>query len=602
MNTLVRLLGAISISDEPPDPGGLLPFLALWGFSFICGASVFSFLSGRKEFGNAELISSFLTGVIIFGMLCLLSLHFSFFNYLPHISAIIAAILLAVRFQKLHFSISLEPRFLPFIILLIIPILTIPVRHTDALYYHAEITRIAVSAGEYPDNFGSGIGLGISSNYPPLFSMFNAFLLSGSGFSITLLGLSNAILMSFILLSIGFFRDVKGPMLGLLLVAWLFFILDADTSYPLQFLLFSTAFFFFDDYLRAQSPRNLALSAFFLGALSLVSYFGFFLAIFFTAYLVMSRKARLPDVALFCVILVVLPAPWLLRNFIISGNPVYPFLNQVFHSPLLSEPGFSFTMLHLSNDTLGNNIYLRFITLLFFIPFLPVAFLAMFSPGTRKLPAIHVGLLLSGVILIIALPIFFPRYLIYIAASALVLFSRAKESASEGNAGQDFIQADTAAVSSAIEWFSVIALFLMALTNSLIVPCFFCGPDVLNHFELYGYGKVPYYVNDHPEITSIIAFDMPTFFYKNATVVPFDEGRVFEPLLSIGDKDEQVCYLSRYSDYILLFNNQSARNSPFLSTRFFDNSSSHLELVHSFGNESFDRALYRITGCGMAGG
>ncbi|MFH0737510.1 MAG: hypothetical protein V1827_02345 [Candidatus Micrarchaeota archaeon] len=590
----MRAIGAIL-----PDMSGAIPFAVLFASSFIIGASCFSLISRRVDMKTPEILSSFLLGIMVCGALTYLSVSFSSFGYLPYIGIALCAISLPA-FLKIRFIWDLKKRFLPFLALLLLPILLLPIFSMDSMYYHAEITRLIAAEGAYPVNFGSGIGLGISSNYPPLFSLFNAFALSGGAFNIYILGISNAVISFAALASIKLFKEIQTRSLIILLACCIIAFTAVDSSYPLQFLFFAVAFHFISAYRESKDTRQLAMSAVFLGGLSLTSYLGLLLSAILAAFLLISDKSAFKHILLFGAICFVVSAPWLLRNLVLSGNPVYPVFNQVFKSPLLLDDAFSFTSMHLMRHTMGDNAILRLAVYIVFMPFLPISLLSIFIAGAKHPPLIHIFLLSAGLILLLAMPVFFLRYFVFFLPSAIVLYACARDAACrDDDDAKKGAARDTKVVASILEWSISFALCFYALSTILHAPCLLCGEEALRYFTNYGLGTIPDYLIHHPEIDRLVAFDLPTLYIPLGTkIIPIDEGSIFNDVRAIEGSDGRICYLNAYADHILLLNNQSARNSPLLDQIIIDTRSQHLELVHSFGTASSDSAIYRITGCG----
>jgi 4-amino-4-deoxy-L-arabinose transferase-like glycosyltransferase len=79
--------------------------------------------------------------------------------------------------------------------------------------------------------------------------------------------------------------------------------------------------------------RYLILSSISAGLAILTKYSGVFVipVLILIAYKNYSRRKFLKNVAVTSIIPVVIGLPWLIRNWVLLGNPVWPFLNSVFH-------------------------------------------------------------------------------------------------------------------------------------------------------------------------------------------------------------------------------------------------------------------------------
>jgi hypothetical protein len=642
-NYLTLRLKFLSFSNILPDSSGTLPFLVLLLSTFICGAAITSVISGKTIMENSEIVTSFLIGVIIFGILCFFAVYFHFYNYLPYLAVVLGITLFFGRVIRVQFKPVIKRTWLLFPVLFLLPVITLPIYSMDAMHYHAEITRIIHYTWSYPSNFGSGTGIWISSNYPPLFSLFNAFLLSGSEFNDVLLGISNLIIGSFALLAITQCQELKDGKSKLILVLFLIVHCSIDSSYLLQFAFFAMSFYYIKEYLSTKNIRELLFAGILLGGLSFTSYFGIFVIAFFAAFL--FRKTKAEHLMVFILVSVLIASPWFLRNAILSGNPVYPFLNQIFNSPYLSALGFEKTVRLLTVDSLGHSSFARVGLYFIIFPVLPLAVFALYWLGGKRVQIIHVIMTILSLLLVLFMPVFFPRYFIFFIISIMAIYDqlkseirnrfseiftvndqglkplacgssfRRKPQAESGslpptvetvgfreplvivNYRKDVTeQKDIISAFTKIEVVLIAGLFVGALSNLFIAPCFFCGKEAITSHEV-NVGVISDYINKNPDIKNILAFDMPTYYLSHdKTIVPLDEGFVYTGLSSIDGYDSKICYLGRYASYIVLYNNTSSR-SLFLDEHMFYKKSQKLELVKAFDTYEDLPDIYKIKDC-----
>ena len=95
------------------------------------------------------------------------------------------------------------------------------------------------------------------------------------------------------------------------------------------FCLVSTFLYF--DYLKARNAKYLILAGVFAG-LAAGTKTNCLIFVMSITILTVFGRPRFKDLLLFILGILIFGAPWYLRAFIITGNPVYPFYNTIFHS------------------------------------------------------------------------------------------------------------------------------------------------------------------------------------------------------------------------------------------------------------------------------
>lgn len=78
----------------------------------------------------------------------------------------------------------------------------------------------------------------------------------------------------------------------------------------------------------------------------------FFIPAFFILYII--KKVKLNEILIFVIIIFVMISPWLIKNVIYTGNPVFPHLRNLFGGPVLNEDSFKILISELKSIKIRN--------------------------------------------------------------------------------------------------------------------------------------------------------------------------------------------------------------------------------------------------------
>ncbi len=231
-----------------------------------------------------------------------------------------------------------------------------PIVETDSLIYHAPLAALVYYHGGLPWIVGGGVGLSSSANYPQVFSLLGAYYYAWTGgvndVYLRLIGAGNWCLVIYATFLIG--RRLAGRSHGLLaavlaasvpsFVSYAFLATQETTLVmfgALGFLALLKA-------TRAKHPSYAIVSGLLLGGAALTSYQGLYLVLpvvaLYAIAVLRQRDLRLrafrqtePLMLLLILLVAALAgsAPYV-RNWILLGDPLYPFYRGVFSSPYLS--------------------------------------------------------------------------------------------------------------------------------------------------------------------------------------------------------------------------------------------------------------------------
>jgi hypothetical protein len=227
-----------------------------------------------------------------------------------------------------------------------------PVTEWDATAYHAELARLwFLQRPSPPLTFGPSLGVELSANYPPLFPASGLVSdVSGGRLSDVVLRLESPMLMvGATLVLFMFVRSHFGRA-----AAWwsaLFFattplvVLYASwtTYYALATALGLLAAVLATEALEpSEWPRaRWVATGVVLGLAVLTSFYGWFMVVGVGVVLIARRlswRTRLRDGLVTALPLLVVAGPWLVRNWIDVGDPLYPIGLHFFHPRGLSGP------------------------------------------------------------------------------------------------------------------------------------------------------------------------------------------------------------------------------------------------------------------------
>src|SRR3989475_1738836 len=237
-----------------------------------------------------------------------------------------------------------------------------PIIETDALIYHAPLAALVYYHGGLPWIVGGGVGLSSSANYPQVFSLLGAYYYAWTGgvndVYLRLIGAGNWCLIIYATFLIG--RRLAGRPHGLL-AAVLAVSVPSFVSYAFlatqetTLIMFGAlGFLALLKATKAKHPSYAIVSGILLGGAALTSYQGlyFILPIVVLYALAVLRRWDLrlrafrqvePLMLLLILFVAALAgsAPYV-RNWVLLGDPLYPFYRGLFSSPYLSPTTMGF--------------------------------------------------------------------------------------------------------------------------------------------------------------------------------------------------------------------------------------------------------------------
>jgi hypothetical protein len=238
-----------------------------------------------------------------------------------------------------------------------------PVLEWDATIYHAASARLWYMGRPNPPlMFGPSIGIETSYNYPPLFPAAGLVTdVVGGGFHDLYLRIASPLLLASLFAMIfGYTGDrfgrrqatwalllAVGSPLVVMYGAW-------TTDYMLVVCLIFATVLVADAAAQRGSYGAWAAPGLVGGLAMLTNFIGWFaLAVGLLAVLTQTRRARWVGSALiFGTCAVVTASPWLLRNWILLKDPLYPLLGGLFHTPGLTGAIFRASEAELESNAL----------------------------------------------------------------------------------------------------------------------------------------------------------------------------------------------------------------------------------------------------------
>jgi len=227
---------------------------------------------------------------------------------------------------------------------------------TDSLIYHAPLAALVYYHGGLPWIVGGGVGLSSSANYPQAFSLLGAYYYAWTGgvndVYLRLIGAANWSLAIYATFLIG--RRLAGRPHGAL-AAVLAALVPSFASYAFlatqetTLVMFGAlGFLALLKATRAKRPGYAIVGGLLLGGAALTSYQGLYfilpVVVLYTIALLRRWNVRLrafrqaEPIMLLLTLLVAVAAgcaPYV-RNWILLGDPLYPFYRGLFSSPYLS--------------------------------------------------------------------------------------------------------------------------------------------------------------------------------------------------------------------------------------------------------------------------
>jgi hypothetical protein len=310
--------------------------------------------------------------------------------------------------------------------------LSLPATEWDSLAYGVNYARIIFQNGHIPLIAGPSIGIEMSAPYPPGVQVAAASLytLAGSANDFYYRLLSPIFSVAILLVTYKFamqfnknrtFSIFAVSALTLVPFFWMLFIQETYLV-ALTLMLTLCAYFFYKAYgADSDEAKKYAVIGVLFGAFAaLTSYIGLF-AIGILLVYALHKRIGVKRVALLSALGLAVIFPWYLRNTVLLGNPVYPFLGiGKFLDPLL----LSSTTQHFQNYTLDP--LFNWITIICKVGVallvVGIAFYTFYKPRKELRFALPLYLLLVSVA-VMAFHVAFPRYLIIALPVLAVLFS-----------------------------------------------------------------------------------------------------------------------------------------------------------------------------------
>jgi hypothetical protein len=205
----------------------------------------------------------------------------------------------------------------------------------DSLVYMAQYAKIIHENHGVLDLYGSSLGLEMSAAYPIGFQALGVYFYEYAGaaddFYMRILPpiFYLLLLLACYLLSSRFFEDEKDKLLCLFAVSSTLILnyYVALSSHYITYLAFleTLALNFAVKFLKVKDQKFIFISAIFSGFASIVSYFGLYTTFFLL--LIFFLKRVKPSLFLKSLLISLgMPAAYLIRNLILAGDPLYPFL------------------------------------------------------------------------------------------------------------------------------------------------------------------------------------------------------------------------------------------------------------------------------------
>ncbi len=188
------------------------------------------------------------------------------------------------------------------------------------------------------------------SNLPLTVEFYYLFLLLGKSFMLSkLINFFSSIAMIIVFFDFYKGKNSKFFILPILIYYTLpqFGFLSSSSKTDITALLFVLlSVDLFLKYLKNKDKKIvLILSAIFSGLAVSSKYInGFYIISMFFSYVLVEKKLNktiLKEIFLISIIVIIILSPWLIKSFVLTGNPVYPYFNKIFqskyYSPILSE-------------------------------------------------------------------------------------------------------------------------------------------------------------------------------------------------------------------------------------------------------------------------
>jgi hypothetical protein len=429
--------------------------------------------------------------------------------------------------------------------------LTLPATEWDSLGYGVYYAKIIFQQGKIPLIAGPSIGLEMSASYPPgvQLTAVSLYALAGSANDFYYRILSPIFSLATALITYKFARLLtKNRTFSIFAVAalcavpyfWELFILETYLM-ALTFMITMSAFFFFKAHHASPSDTQKyeLVGTLFCGFAALTSYIGLVSLGILVLYALQKKLAPKRFVEL-TVLGLAIVLPWYARNFMLLGNPLYPFLGiGKYLDPLLRNS----TQLHFQHYALLplHQLATALSQLGVCLTIIAIVYLT-FSKRKNLFYALSVYVLFLC-LTIMAFHVAFPRYLIIASPILAVVFSTVFTLKPKM---PKLLQVTAVALMSLIILSSV---FMLPFT---VKPQPEPGEDKWSYLSrTFEEGDAWKWINENtPADARIATFDIK-YYYLERNVMPLD-GNESAPLYKLETIEESIEFLQdRGVEYIL---------------------------------------------------
>lgn len=420
--------------------------------------------------------------------------------------------------------------------------LALPATEWDSLGYGVYYAKIIFQQGKIPLIAGPSIGLEMSASYPPgvQLTAVSLYALAGSANDFYYRILSPIFSLATVLVTYKFARLLsKNRTFSIFAVAalcavpyfWELFILETYLM-ALTFMITMSAFSFFKAHHASPSDTQKyeLIGMLFCGFAALTSYIGLVSFGIFALYALQKKLSPKRFIEL-TVLGLAIVLPWYTRNFVLLGNPLYPFLGiGKYLDPLLR----SSTQLHFQHYTLLplHQLATTLSQLGVCLTIIAILYLT-FSKRKNLFYAMAVYVLFLC-LTIMAFHVAFPRYLIIASPILAVVFSTVFT-----------LKPRTPKLSQVT---AVVLMVLIILSSVLMLP-FTVKPQPEPGEDKWSYllrtfeeGDAWKWINENTPVDARIAtFDIK-YYYIERDVMPLD-GNESAPLYKMETIEESIEFL-----------------------------------------------------------
>ncbi len=431
--------------------------------------------------------------------------------------------------------------------------ITLPATEWDSLAYGVTYAKIIFQNGNVPLIAGPSIGIEMSAAYPPGVQLTAASLyaLAGTVNDFYYRLLSPIFSLATLLVTYKFAMLLtKNRTYSIFAVSALcaipyFWELFIQETYllALTFMLTASAFFFFKAYSVGScgAKKYEVIGTLFCGFSALTSYIGLFSLGILLLY-ALHKKVSAKHTLLLTGLMLIVAAPWYLRNLVLLGNPIYPFLGvgKYLDPVLLGSTAHHFQQYNLLFDY-GLISVLSKVGVGILVA--AIAYLT-FSKRRDFFMTLPYYLLLMCLI-IMGFHVAFPRYLILaLPALAVTLFYLIKTFCKSPKLSKAVLA-------------TFLALFILSSTLMLpyvdtVKPSPKAGENQSLYLSrIYEEGDAWVWINQNtPANARIATFDIKTYYIERA-VMPLD-GNESAPLYQLDSIEESMAFLEEHGvTYVL---------------------------------------------------